>query len=161
MFQLLRVDHRLIHGQVALSWVKSLGTDAILVANDDVPGDELRKSTLKLARPADAKLVIKTIDDSIENINGGRTDSYRLFIVVESIHDAYRLASACPTVDHINLGGTKPREGTQSLSKLVSVSDDDVRELDELQSRGTEIEIRAVATDRPLSYADASKGLTR
>lgn len=61
MIKLLRVDHRLLHGQVAFSWTQSLGTDCILVANDDVPENDIRKTTIKLAKPQGVKLVIKKI----------------------------------------------------------------------------------------------------
>ena len=124
MIQLLRVDHRLIHGQVVMSWVRTLDPTAILIANDDVPSDELRKSTLKLAKPADVKLVIKTVADSIEAINSGKTDSYRLLILTDNVADAIRLADGCPTVQHINLGGTKRLEGTTSLTNTVNLTED-------------------------------------
>lgn len=106
MIKMLRVDHRLLHGQVAVSWKSALDVDCILVANDSVPGDALRKSAIKLAKPADTKLVIKTIDDSIAAINSGKTDKYKLFIVVESIADAARLCRECG-IKQLNLGGTK------------------------------------------------------
>ena len=61
MIKLLRVDHRLLHGQVVFSWVSALDPDCILVANDDVVKDELRKTTLKLGKPNGVKLVIKTL----------------------------------------------------------------------------------------------------
>ena len=44
MITLLRVDHRLLHGQVAFSWTQYVGADCILIANDSVPEDELRKT---------------------------------------------------------------------------------------------------------------------
>ena len=49
MITLLRIDHRLLHGQVAFSWTQYVGADCILIANDSVPEDELRKTTIKLA----------------------------------------------------------------------------------------------------------------
>lgn len=51
MIQLLRVDHRLLHGQVAFSWVKNLQSNCILIANDKVVNDDVYKTTLKLAKP--------------------------------------------------------------------------------------------------------------
>ena len=60
---------------------------------------------MKLARPAGVKLVIKSIDDSIGALVSGVTDKYRLFIVVESIEDAYRLAKGYDGVKQINIGG--------------------------------------------------------
>lgn len=90
MIVLTRVDHRLLHGQVAFSWTQTIGADCILIANDDVPTNEIRKTTIKLAKPQGVKLVIKSIDDSIAALKSGVTDKYKLFIVVESIEDAYK-----------------------------------------------------------------------
>ena len=56
MILLLRVDHRLLHGQVVFSWIQNLKADCILIANDSVATDELRKSTLKLAKPQELVL---------------------------------------------------------------------------------------------------------
>ena len=49
MIKLFRVDHRLLHGQVAFSWTSALGADCILIANDAVMKDDLRKTSIKLA----------------------------------------------------------------------------------------------------------------
>ena len=65
MIKLLRVDHRLLHGQVAMTWTQELDTNCILIACDAVVKDDVRKTTLKLARPAGVKLVIKSVDDSL------------------------------------------------------------------------------------------------
>lgn len=127
MIKLLRVDHRLLHGQVAMTWTQELDTNCILIACDAVVKDDVRKTTLKLARPAGVKLVIKSVDDSIEALRSGVTDKYRLFIVVESIEDAYRLAKGYSEIEHINIGGTKPREGADvRLSSTVFATDRDV-----------------------------------
>ena len=48
MIKLLRVDYRLVHGQVAISWSGYLGADCILVANDEAAKDEMRQSVLRL-----------------------------------------------------------------------------------------------------------------
>ena len=120
MITLLRVDHRLLHGQVAFSWTQYVGADCILIANDSVPGDELRKTTIKLAKPPSVKLVIKNINDSIEAIKSGVTDKYNLFIVVESVNDAWRIASAIDEIKSINLGGLRLKRAVKiSLRRLI------------------------------------------
>jgi len=154
MILLTRVDHRLLHGQVAFSWTQDIGADCILIANDGVPNDEIRKTTIKLAKPQGVKLVIKTIEDSMVALKSGVTDKYRLFIVVESIEDAYKLATAYPDIKQINLGGTKADEKKEQLSKAIYA---DLREqelLDELVSRGIEVEIRQVPSDKKLQLRD-------
>lgn len=147
MIKLLRVDHRLLHGQVAFSWTTSLAADCILIANDEVLNDSLRKTTIKMAKPNGVKLVMKTVEDSITAINSGVTDKYKLLIVVESIKDAYTLAKGCSQVKSINLGGTKVKEGTRNISKAINVLPEEEQLLKELINDGIEVEIRMVPDD--------------
>ncbi len=147
MIKLCRVDHRLVHGQVAFSWTNSLSADCILVASDKVVTNEIWKTTLKLAKPSGVKLVIKNIEDSINAINSGVTDKYKLLIVVETIEDAKKLVDGCSAIKSVNLGGTKPKEGYQSLDKVIFVSEEDKQYINEMIDKGIEVEIRQLASD--------------
>ncbi|WP_291258706.1 MULTISPECIES: PTS sugar transporter subunit IIB [unclassified Fusobacterium] len=152
MIVLTRVDHRLLHGQVAFSWTNNIGADCILIANDDVVNNELRKTTMKLAKPQGVKLVIKSIKDSIEALKSGVTDKYKLFIVVESVKDAYLLANEVEEIKQINLGGTKAADGTRNISKAVNLFPEDETMLNQLKNKNIEIEIRQVPTDSKIIF---------
>ena len=65
MIKLLRVDDRLIHGQVATTWTKTLQADSIIVANDEVISNELQIIALKLAVPAGMKVAIRSVSEAI------------------------------------------------------------------------------------------------
>ena len=105
MIKLTRIDHRLLHGQVAFSWTKFLEADCILLASDALVKDELKMSAMRMAKPTGVKLVMKSIEDSIKALNSGVTDKYKLFIIVESVEDAYRLVNACSAITSVNVGG--------------------------------------------------------
>ena len=154
MITLLRVDHRLLHGQVAFSWTQYVGADCILIANDNVPEDELRKTTIKLAKPPSVKLVIKNINDAIESIKSGVTEKYHLFIVVESVNDAWRIASAVEEIKSINLGGIKAKEGSKNISKAINLLPEEIEQLQQLVGKGVEVEIRQVPNDRKQLFAE-------
>lgn len=147
MVKLLRVDHRLLHGQVVFSWCSQINPNCILVANDQVVNDEVRKAALRLGKPNDVKLVIKNIADSIEAINNGKTDKYDLMIVVNSIDDAVRLARGAEEIRSINLGGTKAKQGTHALSNMVYVTDEEEELLRKVIKEGIEVFIQAVPSD--------------
>ena len=151
MIQLLRVDHRLLHGQVAFSWVKNLQSNCILIANDKVVNDDVYKTTLKLAKPEGCKLVIKNLTDSINAINSGVTSKYDLIIIVSNIKDAYELAVNC-NLKSINLGGTKASENTQNISKAVNVTEEEIELLDKLCEKSIEVEIRQLPLDKKQIY---------
>ncbi|MBE6119874.1 MAG: PTS sugar transporter subunit IIB [Erysipelotrichaceae bacterium] len=147
MIKLTRVDHRLLHGQVAFSWTKFLDTDCILIVSDSLVKDELKMNAMRMAKPTGVKLVMKSIKDSISAINSGVTDKYNLFIIVESVEDAYKLAQSCSTIKQINLGGMKASEERHQISKAVFVSAHDEVLLKELNGKGIEVFTQLVPND--------------
>lgn len=151
MVLMTRVDCRLLHGQTAVSWTSGLGADCILIANDAVVKDDLRKTTMKLAKPSGTKLVIKNIEDSITALNSGVTDKYKLFIVVESIADAAKLSLAVPAVDKVNLGLVKAKEGTRNISKSINVLLEEEILIRKMVEAGIEVEIRQVPNDKKVN----------
>lgn len=157
MIKLVRIDHRLLHGQVAFSWTKFLGADCILIANDKVVTDELRSAALRLSKPSGIKLVIKNIEDSIEAINSGVTDKYNLFVLVESVEDAKRLCEGVKAIKSINLGGVKSAADKKQISKAVFLSENEMQMIRDLNSQGIEVEVRMVADDRSVNAMDLIK----
>lgn len=154
MIKGLRVDHRLLHGQVAVAWFNTVRANTILIANDDVAVNEMRKKIMRMAKPANGKLVMKSIDDSIQAINQGVTDKYDMFVVVETIEDAYRLINETDVFKSLNLGGTRPTDETRSISKTINITPEDEKLLDELVDQGVEVEIRQLPSETKIIYKD-------
>ena len=153
----VRVDHRLLHGQVAMAWNQTLGSDCILIANDSVPNDEIRKAGIKLAKPHNTKLVIKNMNDSIAALKSGVTDKYRLFVVVETVGDVYRLVKETGMISSVTLGGVKSRENTTQISKAIFITQEESVQLKELIQDGIEVEIRQVPNDTKIMAQDVLK----
>ena len=148
MIKLCRIDHRLLHGQVAFTWCNALGANAILIASDEAAGDEIRMATMRLAKPSGVKLVIKSIEDSIKAINSGVTDKYTLMVVIGSPKDAERLTRACDVIKSVNLGGSRIRENTRKLDTAFYITTEDAEYLKKMLDRGLELEIRQVPEDK-------------
>lgn len=148
MIKLCRIDHRLLHGQVAYVWCRVLGADAILIVSDAAAKDEMRMATMRLAKPAGVKLVIKSVEDSVKAINSGVTDKYKLIIVTGSVEDAYQLVKSCEAIKCVNLGGTKIEENRKKLDTAFYVDENDCKLLKELLDNQIELEIRQVPEDK-------------
>ena len=148
MIKLLRVDYRLIHGQITNSLVGQLGCHCFLIANDKVPGDILRKNALKLAKPPETKLVMKTVEDSIEAINSGVTDKYKLFVIVENVQDARRMVEGCPVFERVNLGNIRMYAGAKQLGTTVFVSEKDMEDIRAMQEKGVSVDVQSIPRDK-------------
>ena len=147
----VRIDTRLLHGQVAVSWVQGLGSDCIFCVGDKVANDPVWKTTLKMGKPANVKLVIKDMEHAIEAINSGVTDKYKMIICVASIAEAKQLVDGCPQITSINLGNTKSKDeqrpDARKISRQIFVTAAEEEDIRELVGRGVEVEIRALADD--------------
>ena len=148
MIKMTRVDHRLLHGQVAFTWIRQVGADCILIANDAVAKDELRMSVLRMAKPQGVKLVMKSLDDSIKALTSGVTDKYNLFIITESIEDAWRLCKAVPAIRELNIGGVKVEDGKRQISEAVFVSDEECARIRELDAAGVHVFVQMTPSER-------------
>ena len=126
MIKLTRIDDRLVHGQVAFTWVTALGIDCLVVANDKVAKDDFQKMAMGLAKPPTAKLFILTIKDAIAFLNDPKSKNAKILLLINCVNDALFLAENVPEIQSINFGGIRSKEGAKLISKAIAVSDDDI-----------------------------------
>jgi PTS system mannose-specific IIB component/fructoselysine and glucoselysine-specific PTS system IIB component len=148
MIKFTRIDDRLVHGQVAFTWVPSIGADCLIVANDKVAKDEFLKMTLNLAKPASAKLLIKSLADTVTFLNDPRSQPLKILLIVNSVKDASVLANELSEIQSVNFGGIRMKDGAKSISKAIAVNDDDIAVIKEMLGKGMELEVRQVPTDK-------------
>jgi len=151
MVKLTRIDDRLIHGQVAFTWVPALGIDCLIVANDRVAKDEFLKTTLNLAKPAGIKFFIRTIYDAITLINDPKSQPFNILLIVESVKDAHALVSGIPEIRSVNFGGIRSKAGSRLVSKAIALTEEDITLSRDMLTTGIELEVRQVPTDYKLS----------
>jgi fructoselysine and glucoselysine-specific PTS system IIB component len=150
MIKLTRIDDRLVHGQVAFTWTPAINADCLVVANDKVAVDEFMKMTLGLAKPASAKLLIKTLADAAKFLNDPRAQNLKILVIVNSVRDAAVLAGEVAEIRSINFGGIRTKEGTRPIAKAIAVTDEDVAIIKEMLAKGMELEVRQVPTDKKI-----------
>ncbi|MDD3401885.1 MAG: PTS sugar transporter subunit IIB [Hespellia sp.] len=157
MVSLLRIDERLLHGQVAVTWVSNVQASSILIANDEVMGNEMSKMALKMAKPSGMKLAIRSVDDGAALLNDPRSEKIGIFVIVRTIADAVRLCKQTETVKKVNIGGIKKREGCKLVAAAVHVNEEDVENLKELDKLVDSIEFRMVPSDSAKTLEDVLK----
>ncbi|MBN8855631.1 MAG: PTS mannose/fructose/sorbose transporter subunit IIB [Sphingobacteriales bacterium 50-39] len=151
MVKLTRIDDRLVHGQVAFTWVPALGIDCLIVANDRVAKDEFLKTTLNLARPAGIKFFIRAINDAIALINDPKSQPFHILLIAESVKDAHALVSGIPEIRSVNFGGIRSSAGSRLVSKAIALTEEDIARIRDMLTKGIELEARQVPTDSKLS----------
>jgi fructoselysine and glucoselysine-specific PTS system IIB component len=150
MISLLRIDDRLIHGQVAYGWASALGINVILVVNDEAKNDQMKAMALNLAKPNNVKLYIRGVDESGEIIQKfAASQKSKVLVLVRNSNDALSLVkSSGGVLKEINVGGLRYSEGKQKLTDLVAVDNQDIENFEEIDNLGVDLEFRMLPREK-------------
>ena len=151
--ELLRVDDRLVHGQVVEGWLKALRINHIVVASDEVEADETQKALYLLAVPHGVQLTTAEVAVAAQAWKANRWKEDRALVLVSTPEDAVRLLDAGAPIKAVNLGGLHYRAGRVQVLKGVSLDDQDVRALKTLAAKGILLEARPLPLDEPVDIA--------
>ena len=143
MIKLVRLDERLIHGQVATQWNSTLGANLILVANDDVAGNKMRQNLMNMAAPTGVATRFFSLQKTIDVIHKASPKQH-IFLVAENPSDVLTLVKGGVPIRKVNIGNMHMSEGKRQVATSVAVDDADVAAFKELQDLGVELEIRRV-----------------
>jgi mannose/fructose/N-acetylgalactosamine-specific phosphotransferase system component IIB len=137
MISFFRIDDRLIHGQIATTWIRHIAPTAVVLADDKTVGSPLLISLQKMSAPKDFPLHILTVSDAIEQLNGPLARE-RVFLLVGNVASAHQIALNCGPKE-LNLGNLGYKEGYENLVKRLFVSQEDKRMLKEIADAGIRI----------------------
>lgn len=140
----LRIDDRLLHGQVAYSWKSALAYNAIVIASNEVAKDEMRKTTIKLCCPDGVKLATRTIEEAAKLLKNPKLQEMKVFVICANPKSAYELLLNIEEKPTVNLGGMQMEDDKKLFSKAVYVSEEDILYLDKIKEKGYSIEVQEV-----------------
>lgn len=150
MISMIRIDDRLIHGQVAFVWTKHLGVNRIIVANDSVAKNDIQKISLKMAVPDTTKCSILTLDEAINVLNDPRAKSLKILIVVNNPTDARKIIEKVDDVPYINISNygllSRDLSDKTKVTDTIYVTEDDIEEFNKIFKYGKKIEYQVVPT---------------
>ncbi len=110
-----RIDNRLIHGQVATQWNSTLGSNLILVANDEVSTNTMRQNLMKMAAPTGVQTRFFSLQKTIDVIHKA-SPAQKIFIVLDSPQDALKLVEGGVPIKTLNIGNMHMAEGTRQVA---------------------------------------------
>jgi mannose/fructose/N-acetylgalactosamine-specific phosphotransferase system component IIB len=142
----LRIDNRLIHGQVVVAWLQATGANTIVVANDKVAADDFQKTMLIAVTPPGIQERILSIDDALVYVKDSSHDQEQIFLLVKEPLDALRLYRGGLQMTTMNVGNMAFVVGTTRVSNTVFVGPKDVEAARELHAAGVALTCQMMPT---------------
>ncbi|MBO1265404.1 PTS sugar transporter subunit IIB [Proteiniclasticum sp. SCR006] len=156
----MRIDDRLLHGQIAYSWRGELNYEAIVIASDEAANDEIRKAAMKMSTPDGVRLAIRSVEEAAKLVMNPKLEKMKVFLIVANPKDAYRLYEIIKERPSLNVGGMAKAEGKVSFSPAVFTSKEDLSYLDKIEAMGIEIEVRQVPSETVKKYQTLRKKIS-
>jgi PTS system mannose-specific IIB component len=155
----VRIDDRLIHGQVATVWTKESGCNRIMAVSDEVAKDELRKQLVIQVSPPGIKAYVVSIEKAIEAYNNPKFDSFKTLFLFTNPTDALRMVQGGVDIKSVNVGGMCYKDGTKQITSALCMSEADIESFKKLNELGIELEVRKLAKDSKINLMDRLKEL--
>lgn len=145
-----RIDSRLIHGQVAGTWVPFIAPQTFIAASDNAAHDQLRKSLLLQVAPTSVKTNVLDIAKAGRVYNNPKYTGMKTMFVVESPVDVVRLLDEGVKINEVNVGGVTFKTGMVQLSDAVYASEEHLEAYRELIRRGVKLTVQQLPNHSPV-----------
>ncbi|MCI5949119.1 MAG: PTS sugar transporter subunit IIB [Parolsenella sp.] len=143
----VRIDTRLLHGQVATAWTKQIAPNRIIVVSDGVAHDELRKTMIEQAAPPGVPANVVPISKMVEVAKDPRFGATKAFLLFETPQDLLKCIEGGVDIKKVNIGSMAHSVGKVVVTNAIAMGEDDVKTLEELKAKGVEFEARKVPSD--------------
>ena len=145
VIRLVRVDNRLIHGQVATGWISKSGADKIVVVDDRSATNELMRDVLELATPPGIRLEVYTVSQAAEEWQKDQFGAGSVMVIFKSIPYAFDAFGRGFEFKELQIGGTATGADRKVLQKL--------------SASGVEVTVQQTVQTKITAWRDAAKRL--
>ncbi len=156
----IRIDERLIHGQVATLWQGTWNCNRIMVIDAKSANDPMLKSVLKIACPATVRLSVLEANTAAANLLSGKYGKERITIVTKKPENILKLIEQgfLPEVE-ITVGNMSGGAGKKKVAANVSVAPDDVECFHKLEALGCKIVKQTVPSEVATAFMPLLKNI--
>lgn len=158
----MRIDNRLIHGQVTTNWVHSVGSNHMIVCNDKVAVDPIQKIMLPQAARG-VKTSVLSVADTIAYCKSPQGEAEKILIIAKFPTDALALLEGGLKPAEVNVGNQAPIGGTKfkMVTNTVAVTEEDAAVYRKVAGQGYTLTYKMMPSDRAGDFVDllGSKGL--
>jgi PTS system mannose-specific IIB component len=147
---LVRIDDRLVHGQVMTAWLNYTGANKIVIVDDQTAKDQFMKSILEMVIPSGIKLEICGIEDGSVLLRDKLDGKDKVIVLVKSPEAVHGLVDKGVEIKALNIGGMGAKPGRQKLYKNITVSEEDKVLLKEMINSGVKVSVQIIPDEKEI-----------
>jgi D-glucosaminate PTS system EIIB component len=154
---LVRIDDRLIHGQVIAVWVRQQKFTRIIIIDDKVAADSFMQDVLKLSAPPNLQVDVVSVDTALSTLSAATPNRETTMVLMKSPDTAKRLFDGGLYTAALNIGGIGSGPGRKNVYRNTALSDAEFNTLKYLHEKGVKITFLTVPGEKPKAFSEMVK----
>lgn len=151
MIKVVRLDDRLVHGQIINNWCTSEEITEIIVINKEVANNELRKTIIEISVPQDINILFCDVTDAL-NIYREEDKYENIMLIFGNPFEIIEFIENGGELSKINIGGMSYKKGRKRISTAFYANDEEVDALYNIVKKNIPLEIRLLPTDKSIDF---------
>jgi mannose/fructose/N-acetylgalactosamine-specific phosphotransferase system component IIB len=151
---LVRVDNRLVHGQILEAWVPYVKADCIVVVDDNVASDFFRETVIKMAVPREIDVIITSVEDFTRYYIDDSHNDKRTIVLFSEVVDVVTCFKHGFKFGHLNIGNVYNEDCVKECSPSVLLGTRDIESIEYLLATGIKVELQRIPRERPTNIAE-------
>jgi mannose/fructose/N-acetylgalactosamine-specific phosphotransferase system component IIB len=151
---LVRIDNRLVHGQIIEAWVPYVRANCIVVVDDHVACDFFRETVIKMAVPREIETFISSVEEFPRNLKLIDRKGCQAIVLFSSLRDALQAYRDGFHFARLNIGNIHNEDCVQQCAPSVLLGEEDVSAIRELMKEGVQVDVRRVPREKPVDVRD-------
>ena len=155
---LVRVDNRLVHGQILEAWVPFIKAKCIIVVNDNAASDFYCETVIRMAVPSEIEVILSTVEEFVKTYNFPQKGGKKTIVLFSTVADVSRAYNLGFHFDKLNIGNIYNEEYKICHAPSVFLCENEINDiLKLLENDGVAIEIKRVPRERAVNIKDIIK----
>jgi mannose/fructose/N-acetylgalactosamine-specific phosphotransferase system component IIB len=157
--RLVRIDNRLVHGQILEAWIPFLHVSCIVVVDDQAASDFFRETVIRMAVPRHVDVIIQSVKDFVETTPFQQGSGHKTIVLFSAVGPAREAFEAGFRFNKLNIGNIYNDSYSICCTPSVLLSEKDVTDITFLRDSGVKVELRRVPREKPLDFFDAVRSI--
>ena len=153
--KLIRIDSRLIHGQVITKWLKMSGANRIIIIDDNLAKDPFMGEVYAMAAPKGISVEIFDTDKAVAEWKKDELGKGNLLVLFKDVSNCYKAFKNGFPVKELQIGGLASGPGRVTVFRAVSFDKQDIEQLTEMEKDGVNIILHIIPEEPKMEFAKA------
>lgn len=151
--KLVRLDFRLIHGQVIAKWFGQIMGNEIVIIDDDLSQDSFMASIYEMSAPVDSKVHVYSVEDAVKKVEGGTFASGKVLVLFKNVDQVFKAVEKGFKIDELQIGGLGSAPGRINVYGPITLDDHDASLLKKIADQGTNIYLQQVPEEAKMTFS--------